>query len=306
MTTTSTGPVARDAAPTARELDDLVRTHLPVVGYVVHEVAARLPGHVDRDELVSAGMAGLVRAAQAFDASTGVPFSRYANTRIRGAILDELRGMDWSSRGARRRSRELVAGGGLPHLAARPRRHDARSSPPSSKVEVGELDRRRAERERALLSLDAFDGAVADVLPASAPDPEQHALAVERMGYLRASVDALPERLRDVVVGVFLEQRPMAEIAAELGVSESRVSQLRAEALVLLRDAMNSQLAPERLPAAGALGPTVTRRREALYAQVAANALAAGVVARSRASDPVRDLVPAQRRPEHDAVSWTA
>ena len=98
----------------------------------------------------------------------------------------------------------------------------------------------------------------------------------------------------------------MAEIAAGLGVSESRVSQLRAEALVLLRDAMNSQLAPERLPAAGALGPTVTRRREALYAQVAANALATGVVARSHAAGPLRDRVPAQRRPEHDAVSWTA
>ena len=305
MTTTSTGPVARDAAPTARELDDLVRTHLPVVGYVVHEVAARLPGHVDRDELVSAGMAGLVRAAQAFDASTGVPFSRYANTRIRGAILDELRGMDWSSRGARRRSRELVRA--EDSLTSRlGRAATTQELAAELEVEVGELDRRRAERERALLSLDAFDGAVADVLPATAPDPEQHALAVERMGYLRASVDALPERLRDVVVGVFLEQRPMADIAAELGVSESRVSQLRAEALVLLRDAMNSQLAPERLPAAGSLGPTVTRRREALYAQVAANALAAGVVARSRASDPVRDLVPTQRRPEHDAVSWTA
>ena len=99
----------------------------------------------------------------------------------------------------------------------------------------------------------------------------------------------------------FIEKR-----AAELGVTESRVSQLRTEALALLRDAMNSQLDPQRLPAAGTLGPTVTRRREALYAQVAANALAGGVVARA--------LVPAQRRPDHDlttapqhvAVSWTA
>ena len=272
---------------------------------MVHEVAARLPGHVDRDELVSAGMAGLVRAAQAYDASTGVPFSRYANTRIRGAVLDELRGMDWSSRGARRRSRELA------------RAEDQLTSRLGRAATTEEL---AAElRWRSASSTAAAPSASGPCcpwtpstapsptsLPATAPDPEQHALAVERMGYLRASVDALPERLREVVVGVFLEQRPMAEIAAELGVSESRVSQLRAEALVLLRDAMNSQLAPERLPAAGTLGPTVTRRREALYAQVAANALANGVVARSRAAGATRDLVPAQRRPEHDAVSWTA
>lgn len=297
MTTT---PRVEDAT------EQLVRDHLPVVGYVVHEVAGRLPGHVDRDELVSAGMAGLVAAARAYDPATGVPFARYANTRIKGAVLDELRSMDWSSRGARRRSREL--GRTEDDLQARLGRTPTTSELATElQVEVAELDRRRGERERALLSLDAFDGAVAESLPATAtPDPEQHALAVERMGYLRASLDALPERLRAIVVGTFLEQRPMAEIAAELGVTESRVSQLRTEALGLLRDAMNSQLDPQRLPAAGSLGPTVTRRREALYAQVAANALAGGVVARSLVAPPV----PAQRRPDHDrahaAVSWTA
>ncbi len=286
--------------------EQLVRDHLPVVGYVVHEVAGRLPGHVDRDELVSAGMAGLVAAARAYDPSTGVPFGRYANTRIKGAVLDELRSMDWSTRGARRRSREL--GETEDVLQARLGRTPTTAELAGElRLEVAELDRRRSDRERALLSLDAYDGAVADSLPAtSTPDPEQHALAVERMGYLRASLQALPERLRDIVVGTFLEQRPMSEIAAELGVTESRVSQLRTEALALLRDAMNSQLDPQRLPAAGTLGPTVTRRREALYAQVAANALAGGVVARG--------LVPAQRRADHDltttpqhaAVSWTA
>ncbi len=291
---------------TADATEQLVRDHLPVVGYVVHEVAGRLPGHVDRDELVSAGMAGLVAAARAYDPATGVPFARYANTRIKGAVLAELRAMDWSSRGARRRSREL--GQTEDVLQARLGRTPTTTELADElRVEVAELDRRRGERERALLSLDAFDGAVADSLPAtSTPDPEQHALAVERMGYLRASLAALPERLRAIVVGTFLEQRPMAEIAAELGVTESRVSQLRTEALGLLRDAMNSQLDPQRLPAAGTLGPTVTRRREALYALVAANALTGGVVARA--------LVPAQRRPEHDqpvarqhvAVSWTA
>ena len=77
--------------------DDLVREHLPLVGYLVAEAASRLPGHVSRDDLNSAGMMALVQAARAFDASRGVPFARYASVRIRGGIIDELRGHDWAS-----------------------------------------------------------------------------------------------------------------------------------------------------------------------------------------------------------------
>ncbi len=91
----------------------------------------------------------------------------------------------------------------------------------------------------------------------------------ERVGYLRHAVDALPERLRVVVQGYFFDERPMAEIAAELGVSESRVSQLRAEALVLMRDGLNTHLDPamaaENPPKEGC----VARRRAAYYDRIA-------------------------------------
>ncbi len=271
--------------PDDRVVDERVRENLPLVGYVVHEVAGRLPGHVAREDLVSAGMAGLAQAALSFDPSNGVPFTRHASTRIKGAILDELRSMDWASRGARSRGRELAQA--QEKVTARLGRTPTTADLADElRLEVSELDRRRAESERSLLSLDAFDGSVADSLPDSAPDPQERLLAKERVGYLHAALASLPERLRLVAVGVYLEQRPMAEIAAELGVTESRVSQLRSEALVMLRDAVNSQLDPERVPAQPNPDGIVARRREALYAQVAAHAAAAGLGPRTPVAHP--------------------
>ena len=87
--------------------DELITSHMPLVGHIVRETMGRVPSHVSRDDLTSAGLTALVQAAQAFDAERGVPFERYAATRIRGAILDELRSVDWASRSVRRRARDL-------------------------------------------------------------------------------------------------------------------------------------------------------------------------------------------------------
>ena len=87
----------------------LIVRHMPLVGHIVRETMARVPAHVDRDDLTSAGLTALVQAAHAFDAERGVPFARYAATRIRGAILDELRSIDWATRSVRRRARDLDA-----------------------------------------------------------------------------------------------------------------------------------------------------------------------------------------------------
>src|SRR5664280_2048295 len=89
------GPGRRNPIVRIRETntDALVTANLPLVGYHVSELLARVPAYVSRDDLASAGSLALVQAAQAFDASTGVPFARYAALRIRGALLDELRSM---------------------------------------------------------------------------------------------------------------------------------------------------------------------------------------------------------------------
>ena len=88
-------------------VNDLVTANLPLVGYHVSELLGRVPSYVSRDDLASAGSLALVLAAQAYDADTGVPFARYAALRIRGALVDELRSLDWASRSVRRRARQL-------------------------------------------------------------------------------------------------------------------------------------------------------------------------------------------------------
>jgi RNA polymerase sigma factor for flagellar operon FliA len=97
-----------DAPVLTEEQRELVREHLPIVGYLVSEIITRVPPQVQRDDLTSAGQLALVLAARSFDASTGVPFGHYARTRIRGALLDELRAADWASRGARSRAKRLA------------------------------------------------------------------------------------------------------------------------------------------------------------------------------------------------------
>jgi RNA polymerase sigma factor for flagellar operon FliA len=225
--------------PTRRgpnEVDLLVREHLPLVNYLVRDLLQRLPAHLGRDELVSAGMYALVVSAQGFDETRGVPFARYATIRIRGALTDELRSMDWASRAVRTRARELeCVRTDLTHTLGRtPTREEiARAMGVTNR----DVDAVAADVQRAtVLSLQALTTDESDdILPSAGDGPEGLVLRREQLGYLHDAIAELPERLRAVVQGHFFEHRTMADIAAELGVTESRISQLRTEALGLLR-----------------------------------------------------------------------
>ena len=91
----------------AKTEDQLVRAHLALVNYMVAEIAGRIPRHVCRDDLISAGMAGLAQAARSYDPERGITFQRFASARIRGALLDELRSRDWASRSVRAKARDV-------------------------------------------------------------------------------------------------------------------------------------------------------------------------------------------------------
>jgi len=274
------------------EVQDMVVQHLPLVGYNVSEVLHRVPPTVSRDELASAGALALVLAARAYDPSTNVPFARYATLRIKGAILDELRSMDWASRGARRRSRELEAA--AERLRAALGRTPTRAELAETLgVEVGAVDAARADAERRVLSLDVPDSNVADVVRDESRTPEEHLLASERVHWLRAAVAELPEKLRVVIAGLYLEDRSIAELAVDLGVTQSRISQLRTEGLVLLRDGLNSAFDPDLVPAPERPDGVAERRRQAYYASIAARAALGAVHL---------DTVPHQR----DAAGHTA
>ena len=254
------------------DIDELVTSHMQLVGHIVRESMGRLPGHVHRDDLTSAGMAALVQTARSYDESRGIPFTRYAATRIRGAIIDELRGIDWASRSVRRRARELDDT--RSRLATQLRRVPSHAEvATASGMTVAEMHANNDDVSRAsVMSLQGFgDTPLDDVLPTRAPSPEDRMEHNERVGYLVDAVAELPERLRVVVQDYFFVERPMAEIADELGVTESRVSQMRAEALGLLRDGMNSQLDPELVPSEERPDSRVAKRKAAYYAAIATN-----------------------------------
>jgi RNA polymerase sigma factor for flagellar operon FliA len=242
----------RERAPSASGRDDevsaLIAGHLPLVRHVVFQVAAHFPRHVDREELSRAGALGLVEAAHRYVEARGVPFNHFASQRIRGAILDAVRAADWAPRSVRNVARAIE------HAAGRLTTEHGRTPTHGELAEaVGvpgeELTRLQARVERATLL--ALDHPVAEVddevvtlgetVEHESPDAADVLERRELHAYLRSAIRHLTERQRIVVVGYFLEGRSSADLAALLGVTESRISQIRSEALHLLRDVLDAQ-----------------------------------------------------------------
>ena len=271
MSTTKQMGAKQIDAEQAKYEEQLVREHLPLVQYVVSEVAHRVPNHVSRSDLVSAGMLGLAQAARSFDPGRGIAFDRFASTRIRGALLDELRGRDWASRSVRARARGL-------HAAQEELTNRLGRAP--SPEELGRVLGVPADTVHKLvddvhratvLNYDSLvvEGDAESFIASTDDGPEDTLLDRERKAYLMDAVEALPERLRLVVYGYFFEERSMQDLADELGVSESRISQMRAEALSFLRDGITAQLGDdEGAPAAEA--PQRTSRRRQAYKEAVA------------------------------------
>jgi RNA polymerase sigma factor for flagellar operon FliA len=258
-----------DTKSVTREQETMIRDNMALVGHMVREMLFKVPPHVHRDDLASAGYTALVTAARAYDAGRGIPFGRFAAARVRGALLDELRSMDWATRSVRARARRAdVARQELTTKLGR--------TPTPAElaallgVGVGELATVDDDVQRAaVLSLQGFTaGSADDMVTESAMNPEELLLHRERIGYLHDAVAVLPERLRFVVEASFLQERPLAEVAADLGVTESRVSQLRTEALALLKDGLATHM--EQRETAAPKDGCVARRRAVYAAQIAA------------------------------------
>src|SRR5215203_3563484 len=237
------------------EIDALVTEHLPLASFAVNAVAARisLPGHVSRDDLLSCAHVALVEVARRFDPSAGASFATYALARLQGAVLDELRSGDWASRSVRAAARRSdAAADALTVSLGRP------PTPEELAADLGmartELDALRVDLHRAVMvSIDAEtgpDGGSLD-LPDSGESPERALLRGERAKYLHEAMRALPDRLDEVVERNFFGGESLTEIADGLGVTLSRVSQMRARALVLLHAAMKETWDGTTVPADG-------------------------------------------------------
>jgi RNA polymerase sigma factor for flagellar operon FliA len=269
------------ATTVTREQETLIRENMALVGHMVREMLFKVPPHVHRDDLASAGYAALVSAAKAFDTGRGIPFGRFAAVRVRGALLDELRGMDWASRSVRARARRAdLARQEL--TVALGRTPTATELAELLGVGVSELANVDDDVQRAaVLSLQGFAaGTAEEMVTESSMNPEELLLHRERIGYLHDAVAVLPERLRFVVEASFLRERPLAEVAAELGVTESRVSQLRTEALALLKDGLSTHM--DQRESGAPKGGAVARRRAVYAAQIASRST---MTTRLRATD---------------------
>ncbi|MEU8660779.1 sigma-70 family RNA polymerase sigma factor [Actinoplanes philippinensis] len=255
-----------------REQEDLIRTHMPLVGHLVRDMLSRIPNHIHRDDLTSAGLHALVTAARGWDPQRGVPFHRFAGTRIRGALLDELRALDWATRSVRSKARntDVTRQQLTTTLGRTPTPEELAQALGTTTTDLHQTD---TDVQRAtVLSLQGFTTSSADDLVTERePGPEEMLLRREQIGYLHHAIDSLPERLQTVVTEYFLQERPMADIATDLGVTESRVSQLRAEALSLLRDGLNTHLNPELAPVPENPESITARRRATYYANIANN-----------------------------------
>ena len=265
--------------PDNTELSRRIEQHLPLVKHIVFQVAVHFPRHVERDELARAGALGLVEAARRYDESRGVPFDRFAAQRIRGAILDAVRAADWAPRSVRTLARRLEAVEQrlASELGRVPSSVEMAEALGMSRDELNRLQDRMFRSVVLALEHEVTDDVeedltLVDVLcDRSAVEPLEELESRELLAYLRDAVDLLPERQRLVVVGYFLEGRSSQELARFLGVTESRVSQLRSEALAMLREGIEAQYSGAPVaPPETAVGRVA--RRKAHYAAAIAEA----------------------------------
>ncbi len=234
-----------------RAREALVLAYAPLVKYVAGRIGSGLPPHVEEAELISYGLSGLIAAVERFDPSLQIKFETYAIPRIRGAILDELRALDWVPRAVRARARALERAN--MKLEARLLRA------PSDEELAAELELTVEELHEALLEISRSTLVALEELwstpersgervslletvpDLAAPDPETAAADSERHELIAQAILALPERERIVITLYYYEELTLREIGEVLGVTESRVSQLHTKAALRLR----SKLAAE-------------------------------------------------------------
>jgi RNA polymerase sigma factor for flagellar operon FliA len=230
--------------PTSEERERLLMEHLVSVRFIARKLHQTLPRHVELDDLVSAGMVGLMEACNRFDARRHVQFKSYAQFRIRGAILDWLRTLDWGPRELRRKARAIAETTRV--LAQRLGRAPAEQEiAEAMEMDLEELQQLIGElRSLELGSLNAEhskdeEDEELEYVPASAEeDPLFLCLAAESRQRLIDAIEELPEKERLVLTLYYYEELTMREIGLTLGVVESRVSQIHSGAIRRLRSTL--------------------------------------------------------------------
>jgi RNA polymerase sigma factor for flagellar operon FliA len=242
-------PVVEVPVPLIRDMtkEDALKKYAPLVKYVVDRIATGLPKTIERDDLVNTAVIGLFDAMEKFDETRGTKFETYAVWRIRGAVLDELRSLDWVSRSVRKKAKEV-------EQAAR--RLDQKLGRAASdhevadelKLSAGDFNRLLEEvRGSMLLSLDqSFSvddehdiAGLADMIEDDrAADVLTDIELEEARGLLLDAINRLTDQEKLVIALYYYEEMTLKEIGEALQISESRVSQIHTKAIVRLKGKM--------------------------------------------------------------------
>ena len=223
------------------ETNAMIKQYSPLVRRLAHQMIAKLPANVEIDDLIQVGLIGLTDAMTRFDSAQGVQFETFATQRIRGAMLDELRGSDWMSRGNRKQQREIeVAVHKLQQQLGRaPAESEIAKQMGLSLADYQELLGKVRGTQLVYLEDMSGDDGDNDFLDRHVADENENPVALlqdQRMRLaLIEAIKTLPER-EQFVMGMYYEQdMNLKEIAAVLGVTESRICQLHSQSIARLR-----------------------------------------------------------------------
>lgn len=235
------GPTAADSE------DEFLKAHLPLVKRVIERMKASLPPHVDSDDLGSVGVIGLVNAARSYRADQGSSFSTYATLRIRGAVLDELRRMDWMPRRARAKSKELseVVNQLEQRLGRIATEAEVAEEMELSSEEYAEL--LDTVRPITCIELDGLaseeddETTLHDLIADESQTPAHTQIERKELVALMAGrIQKLPDMQKKVLALYYHEEMRLAEIAQVFGVTESRICQIHSQAIISLRTYLKS------------------------------------------------------------------
>lgn len=226
-----------------KERDRLIEQYAPMIKHLALRIAMRLPSHIELDDLINSGVIGLMDAIEKFDPEKGVRFETYAEFRIRGAILDELRAQDWVSRSVRQKANQLS------RIYAELEQKLGRAATDEEVMGTLEMDResfyKLLDRVRSISvinweditgreKLDGTKGEIAsDFWKGTDPFRDMNLRRIRQL--LQQAIEALPEKERIVVSMYYYADLNMKEIGDVLNITESRISQIHTKAVLRLR-----------------------------------------------------------------------
>ena len=235
------------AANKDKAQDELVNRHAPLVKRIAYHLMSRLPPSVQADDLIQAGMIGLLEASRNYDPTQGASFETYAGIRIRGAMLDEIRRTDWTPRSVHRKARQVAE---AVRVIENKNGRDARDAEVAALMGIGLDEYHKILQDATGCRVFSFEDPAAlgggeddDYGGAEAPnEPLDNLQTADFQRSLGEAIAGLPERERLVMALYYDEELNLREIGEVLGVSESRVCQIHGQALIRLRARMTEWL----------------------------------------------------------------